>query len=607
MGKSNNNNNNNNNSSKQDNDAATSLTPLDQPQLQAVILADSFLTTFQPLSLDIPKVLCPLNNVTLLNYAMDCLASNGVEQVFVVCTNDQVEDELQSMNQNSQSGKSSAGSTWQGRMAMECIKDTSLTNAGDALRELYKRNVIQSDPFLLLFGDVVTNMDLRPAMEAHQQRHAQDSSAIMTLVLKETGSSTVWQSRIQSAKSDLVVGYDPTHANRVLLYDNHSSQDSVALPCSFFAAHPELEVRTDLLDTGVCICSPDVLGRFEDEFDYLDIAQDFVTNCVAEEEEGLQTRIHAHIVGPSEYAARVVDWATYHAVSHDLLRRWGYPLVADNTVQSTTTTPQLYKSSSAAAASVSPTLSPYYLYKESVHPSKVERSSTIQGPGLLGSRGRIQDQASIRASVIGHAVTIGSGAIVEDSHVWDHVTIEAGAKVVQSILAKNVVIKRGAVVSRGCLIGEGCVIGENVVLPEYTRITLQEGEVDPFGDDGADDWADEGGGAVSSNNTNKNDNDGDAPPDLVSETDTHVVGKDGKGRVWYPSLEEEEEEDSDEDDDEKDESGNEIDDNAGFSNLQLQSIGTDLTGYYQKRLQRQAETEHDGFSEGHDTDADELM
>ena len=612
----------------------TTTTTMDKPKLQAVILADSFLTTFQPISLDVPKVLCPLNNVPLLHYAMDFLASNGVEQVFVICTNDQVEAELLVLlqtnnhnNNNHNNNNHNNTATWQGRMVLECIKDTSLTNAGDALRELYKRNVIQSDPFLLLFGDVVTNMDLSQAMVAHQERHVHDSSAIMTVVLKETGTSAAvsqqqkqqqHQSRIQCAKSDLIVGYDPTHQNRVLLYDNCAAHSTVALPCSFFGTHPEITIRTDVLDTGVYICSPDVLGRFEDEFDYLDIAQDFVHNCVAEEEEGLQTRIHAHWVRPLEYAARIVDWATYHAISKDLLRRWGYPLVADNTIQHSShpttavTHPpqqQRYKSSTAAAASVSPTLSPYYLYKESVQPSKVERSSIIQGPGLLGSRGQIQDFVTIRTSVLGHDVTIGNGAMIDDSHIWDHVIIEPNAKVLQSILAKHVIIKQGAVISRGCIIGQGCVIGENIVLPEYTRITLQhndeEGD-DLFGDMDDDDndasadddgaWVDEKNKVSSNSNTNKK---GGNELELQLQTDMAVVGKDGKGRVWQPSLEEEE----DSDDEDKDDGGHDANDN----HTNLQSVGADLTGYYQKRLQRQAEPEDDGFSEGQEDDVDDLM
>ena len=54
--------------------------------LQAVLLADSFTLTFRPASSTVPKVLCPLNNVALLDYAIEWLASNKVEELFVFCS-----------------------------------------------------------------------------------------------------------------------------------------------------------------------------------------------------------------------------------------------------------------------------------------------------------------------------------------------------------------------------------------------------------------------------------------------------------------------------------------------------------------------------------------
>ena len=65
-------------------------TAREQP-FQGVLLADSFVNTFRPLSLDRPKMLCPLNNVTLIDYAVDFLAGAGVEELIVVCVSDQVE------------------------------------------------------------------------------------------------------------------------------------------------------------------------------------------------------------------------------------------------------------------------------------------------------------------------------------------------------------------------------------------------------------------------------------------------------------------------------------------------------------------------------------
>jgi translation initiation factor eIF-2B subunit epsilon len=439
-------------------------------------------------------------------------------------------------------------------------------------------------------------------MEMHQARHASDSAAIMTVVLSANGgdaTAATASSPIQLAKDDLVVAYDESHQDRVLLYDNHSNTKSVNLPCSFFVAHPGMTVRTDLSDTGVYICSPDVLGRFEDEFDYLDIAQDFITNCVAEEEEGLQTRIHAHLLPPNQYAARVLDWATYHAISNDLLRRWCYPMVPDNLsyyASSSSLPPQ--GQAQRKQQQQQPLLYairnyPNNWYKETVAPSKIARSATLTGPGMLGSRGQIEEHARIHGSVIGHHVQIQSHVVLQESHIWDNVTIEDSAQVIHSVLAKNVVIKKGTVVNK-CVIGQGCIIGAGVVLPEYTRITLHQPENDTFGDH------DDGWGHDDEDDNDEDEMLGNAGGTTStsehlatkSEADTLVVGTDGIGHVWQPSLED--------DDDDQQESGDESDDDDemknmvdGFTNLQLQSIGTDLKGYYQKRLERQAEAPDD--------------
>jgi len=49
--------------------------------------------------------------------------------------------------------------------------------------------VIKSD-FILLSGDVVSNLNLEEAVEAHRERRKISKNAIMTLVVKENGLGT---------------------------------------------------------------------------------------------------------------------------------------------------------------------------------------------------------------------------------------------------------------------------------------------------------------------------------------------------------------------------------------------------------------------------------
>jgi translation initiation factor eIF-2B subunit epsilon len=90
---------------------------------------------------------------------MDFLAGAGVEHLFVVCVSDQVEAHVQEHIWTAST------------MQVTVVKDNFVTNAGDALRELDKQNLVQSDPFILMYGDA--NVDI--IFAAH--RNAIENSA----------------------------------------------------------------------------------------------------------------------------------------------------------------------------------------------------------------------------------------------------------------------------------------------------------------------------------------------------------------------------------------------------------------------------------------------
>jgi translation initiation factor eIF-2B subunit epsilon len=532
-------------------------------KLQAVLLADSFQTTFQPISLDndFPKMLCPLNNVTMIDYAIEYLSGAGVEELYIFCASgsDAIEDHIQKKSFS----KSSSS------MQIKCVRDASVTDAGSALRELYNKNLIQSDPFILMSGDVVTNADIGPAMEEHKARHKKDNSAIMTALLKRvggwnataTGSSggiNAKVSSLQSLNEDLTVALAPppsssldTHS-RVFLYDTNPNSTTTQLPTSFFTTTSSIELFNDLIDCGIYICSPDVLAKFSDEWDYLDI-KTFISNSVAEEEEGLQTKIYAKQLSSSEYAARIRDFRSYHAVSNDLLKRWCYPIVPDNL-------PSGYEKIYRYG------VERHMMYVEQKGKTKVGKCVTLKGPGMVGSHTKIKDSCVVTSTVVGNDCFIGENVTLENCHLWDGVQVEDGASVTESILCHGCVVKRGAVIAKGCIIGQACIIGENVVLPAFTRITnnVDEDEDDAFQDEEDDDDDDNNNSA------------------LVSDHD--VVGTDGVGRVWTPS------------DDDGDFDSEDDNDNQGTNNkteqMKTQSIGYDATNLLRKRLKNQIEDDN---------------
>ena len=94
---------------------------------------------------------------------------------------------------------------------------------------------------------------------------------------------------------------------------------------------------------------------------------------------------------------------------------------------------------------------------------------------LLGTRNEIAPgvklsaTGSLSGSAIGMSSQLQMGTTVQNSILWENVTVSAGAQVIDSILADNVFVGTGAVL-QGVVAGRGAQIGAGVVLPPGTSI-----------------------------------------------------------------------------------------------------------------------------------------
>ena len=467
-------------------------------KLQAILLADSFKQNFRPITLERPQMLLPLVNVPMMEYTVEFLAQNGVEEIFIVCVWNA--DKLQEYVDSAK---------WSKGLTVSCIQMASCLSAGDALRELDSQGLIRSDPFVLISGDVVSNMNLKKAIEFHKARRKEDMNAIMTVVLKPiqkgAGSKTVMD--------DLVVALDK-QTSQLLLFNDNIQQENIRVPLEIIDDHPSMVVRGDLLDCHVDVCSPELIMQFSDNFDYQDIRKDFIQNEVINWELGMH--VYGYILNSlppyslSEYAARVQDPRTYHSICRDIVTRWVYPFVPDaRLLRDDDSTPVRGKRN---------------VYKE--QGTTIARSATIGEGTVLGRDAVVEDHVQLHRTILGRGCKIGKACRIFESHLWAGAVVEAECKITQAILCENVLIKRGATIGRGCLISDGVVIGENVIIPEYSRITrLTKAEVERL-EDGDSNFVGDDHGVKA----------------------IEVVGEDGKGNLYVMmnSLDW----DSDEDDDE---------------------------------------------------------
>jgi translation initiation factor eIF-2B subunit epsilon len=57
---------------------------------------------------------------------------------------------------------------------------------GDAMRDIYTHGIITSD-FVLVTGDLVSNVRIDEVVKVHKERRKTNKDAIMTMVVKESG------------------------------------------------------------------------------------------------------------------------------------------------------------------------------------------------------------------------------------------------------------------------------------------------------------------------------------------------------------------------------------------------------------------------------------
>ena len=431
-----------------------------KPTLQAVVLADSFATAFKPLTEKTPKALVPLGHVPMLEYTLEWLSSQGVEETYVLaCAHAEMIDQyLKSAGWGEgDAGDKETKPGQRRRMTTKCVPSASCVSAGEALRLIDHKHVIRSD-FVLVSGDVVTNIDLKDALERHRARRKKEKLAVMTVCLRNVGAS-VRESRY--GDSNLTIAMD-AETNKIVHYEEHGSGHSAtklpptSLDASLFGEVKNIRVRTDLMDCHVDICAPEFLMLFTDNFDYQHIRRDFIVGTLNERELG--NTIYGYEISRYDYAARVHNLRSYDAVSRDILNRWTFPYVPDTRVVPVQD-PQTFTH----------TWGNNYLSPDcEVHESaKLTKGCSIGAGTVIGAG------TSVSHSVIGKNVIIGQNCVISGAYIFDGARIENESSVTSAILQEAVVVHAYAHVTAGCVLAADVVIGSGFSVKPNTRISLK--------------------------------------------------------------------------------------------------------------------------------------
>nr|XP_045005934.1 translation initiation factor eIF-2B subunit epsilon isoform X2 [Jaculus jaculus] len=243
------------------------------PPLQAVLVADSFNRRFFPISKDQPRVLLPLANVALIDYTLEFLTATGVQETFVFCCWKAAEIKEHLLK-----------SKWCHPTSLNVIRIITselYRSLGDVLRDVDAKALVRSD-FLLVYGDVISNINITRALEEHRLRRKLDKNvSVMTMIFKESSPSHPTR-----CHEDNVVVAVESATNRILHFQKTQGRSRFSFPLSLFQGSGDgVEIRYDLLDCHISICSPQVAQLFTDNFDY-QTRDDFVRGLLVNEEPG---------------------------------------------------------------------------------------------------------------------------------------------------------------------------------------------------------------------------------------------------------------------------------------------------------------------------------
>lgn len=507
--------------------------------LQAVVLCDVFTQRFAPLTLDRPRCLMPVCNVPLIEWTLESLAAAGVHEVFFLATwhvgqiRAYLEEHHPLMFRAPGVRAPAAPATSLARISLIAVPEAR--SVGDTMRELDAHQVIKSD-FVLMYGDSLGTMDIGAVVRAHKERRQADRNAIMTICTMPAP-----QTSGARRPGDLSVFVMAPATSQLMHYAAVPAVPRLpllTLPLELFEqARTELDVRNDLVDCGVDVCSIDVPPLFTENFDYQSLRREFVQGILTS--DLLEAKIFVHVAPPADatstsagepfsvvsrgvlgmqpqgagYMLRVSDPARYDAVSRDVLAGWTYP-----------NTPRLGMPDGAKYTSA-PGL------RFTGDHVAMASTAVLGRRSLLGAHTCLDDGAQVHESVLGEGVHVGAHSTIRGSYLWNGVVVGRGCTIEQCLLGEGVQILDHVHLQRGTIVGDGCVIGPDVQVAPFSRVSMH---------------------AFRTSEDDEDDDDDDEASTDEADADT-ALGRASRGYLWAPLGTAHATDDDDSDDEEVDE------------------------------------------------------
>lgn len=377
---------------------------------------------------------------------------NGVQEVIIYTSNhtEQIENYIYEHPRWSPSSKNNPFAS------LEMIRVSDASSVGDFLRDLDKKGLVSGD-FILVHGDCVANVQLEAALAKHKARREANRDAVMTVVLRSAGLD---DHRTKQKGITPIFAVEST-TSRCLYYEEmnplQSDHHTILYP-SLFEDHEDVEIRTDLIDPGIDICTPDVLALWSENFDY-PLPRKHFLHGVLKDFELNGKFIYTEILEEG-YAARASNLQMYESITKDVLGRWTYPFVPDSNMVSGQS---------------------YVMLKGGICRERgvVFEADVDVSKSVFGARTTVGSGTRISNSVVGRRCFIGKNVTIEDSYIWDDAAIEDGTTVIRSILGGSSTIGKNCRIGAGSLVSFDVMVSNNITISPGTVLSAVDSSREP--------------------------------------------------------------------------------------------------------------------------------
>ncbi len=358
--------------------------------MRGVLMAGGEGSRLRPLTSRRPKPLAPVAGKPVMEHIIALLRRHGITEI--VCTLHYLADEIESYFDS--------GAAF-GVTTHYVVEDTPLGTAG-AVKMAHE--LLAGEPFLVISGDALTDIDLTALIE-HHKREKND----VTIAL-------------QRVTNPLEFG--------VVVTDEHGR-------ITRFLEKPSWgEVFSDTINTGIYVLEPSILDRMQRGRNY-DFSKDLFPDMLRD-----GAKLGGFVI--DAYWTDIGNLEQYQQANYDAI---------DGKVHLEPLGRNLaHGVLGGSGCRIDPTarLHGPIVLGDGV---RIGPGVEIVGPTVLGANAIVEANARITRSVLWEDCYVGEEAVLNDCTVADRNTIERRAK-----------ISEATVVGRGCTIGAGAVVNANLKL-----------------------------------------------------------------------------------------------------------------------------------------------